>query len=493
MLRRTIVLGLLVMLCGGVSLASGPERELRDELVRRRAQLMEKLGPHSMLILFSNDAKHLSADKYYDYRQENNLFYLTGIEQQGVTLVLMPGNERFKEILFLPRRDPASEVWDGRTLESQEAATLAGIANVWDTSEFDSFINAVCYRRAYRVNRYFPTSDYQQFFRAISDNKAEIYLLLDDEPGLHGALSREHEFARGFSGRFHGITIRNVTPIIARQRMIKSDFELRQIQRAIDVTLEALRAVMRELRAGGHEAEYKALVYQQFMKHQAFHPGIADIVASGPNATTLHYPEARRALGARELLLVDIGAVNQGYAADVTRTLPAEGKFTPEQAEIYQIVLDAQVEAAKVAKPGMTLADVHQRAVDVVKAGLLRAGLITDTSGDQYRIYFMHGTCHWLGLDMHDVGDRFTPLEPGMVFTIEPGIYVRADALDYLPRTPENEKFIAAVRPALERYKNIGVRIEDDFVVTADGVRLMSGALPRVRAELESLIQTLRQ
>jgi Xaa-Pro aminopeptidase len=189
---------------------------------------------------------------------------------------------------------------------------------------------------------------------------------------------------------------------------------------------------------------------------------------------------------------MDVGAEYGHYSADVTRTFPVNGKFSPAQAEIYQIVYDAQEAAAKAARPGARKSDVHRAATEVIKDGLLRLGLIVDRNSREYQLWFMHGTSHWLGMNVHDVGDlpgRPEPkLEPGMVFTNEPGIYIRPDALDNLPKTKENEKFIAAVRPAFEKYKNIGVRIEDDMLVTPSGVKWLTEALPRRMSEIEELI-----
>jgi Xaa-Pro aminopeptidase len=188
---------------------------------------------------------------------------------------------------------------------------------------------------------------------------------------------------------------------------------------------------------------------------------------------------------------MDVGAEYEHYTADVTRTFPANGKFSPAQAEVYQIVYDAQEAGAKAARPGAVVSDVHRAATEVIKDGLLKLGLITDRNSGQYRIWFMHGTSHWLGMNVHDVGSP-AKFEPGMTFTNEPGIYVRPDALDSLPKTPENEKFIAAVRPAFEKYKGIGVRIEDDMLITPDGVKWMTEALPRKIVDIEAFIARAR-
>lgn len=189
-------------------------------------------------------------------------------------------------------------------------------------------------------------------------------------------------------------------------------------------------------------------------------------------------------------MLIDIGAEHDYYAADVTRTIPVSGKFSPAQAEIYEMVLQAQNAALELVKPGSTLQAVHQKAVEVLKDGLFRLGLITDQSGDQYRVFFPHGTAHWLGLDVHDVGSSSAPFQPGMVLTVEPGLYVRGDGLERLAEGKESAATLEAIRPAFEKYKNTGLRIEDDVLVTETGYELLSKGAPRTIAEIEATMKT---
>jgi Xaa-Pro aminopeptidase len=190
-----------------------------------------------------------------------------------------------------------------------------------------------------------------------------------------------------------------------------------------------------------------------------------------------------------ELVLLDIGAEVEHYSADVTRTIPVSGLFSNAQRDIYNIVIEAQQEAIEVIRPGSTIGEVHRTARDVVKHGLKRLGLITDTNSNQYRMWFMHGTSHWIGLDVHDAGRRDEAFQPGMVLTVEPGIYIRSDALDYLEDTPDNQQLKAAIRPAFEKYINIGVRIEDDIIVTETGYEIISNAAPRTIDEIERLMR----
>jgi len=275
---------------------------------------------------------------------------------------------------------------------------------------------------------------------------------------------------------------------------------LKILQHSIDITTEAIGRSMAIAARSQWEYEVDAEVLYTFKRRNADHWGYPSIVGCGPNATTLHYVESQGRLNPNDLLLMDVGAEYGHYTADVTRTFPVGGKFTPAQAEIYQIVYDAQEATARATRPGAIFPnDVHNAAVEKVKDGLQRLGLITDRDGmvtisrnqppqPQYRVWFMHGTSHWLGMNVHDVGGRNVPLEPGMVFTNEPGIYIREDALDVLPKTPENERFIAAVRPAFEKYKSIGVRIEDDMLVTQSGAEWMTKALPRTIADIEAFM-----
>jgi Xaa-Pro aminopeptidase len=217
------------------------------------------------------------------------------------------------------------------------------------------------------------------------------------------------------------------------------------------------------------------------------------IVGSGPNATILHYQGGDRQMQAGDLLLVD-AACNYEYASgDITRTYPVGGTFSPAQRDLYQIVLQAQDEGMKIARPGASTQDVHRKTVEVVKAGLLKLGLITDPNSEQYRMWYTHGASHYIGIDVHDVGDRNRPLEPGMAFVIEPGVYIRPSALDALPRTPENDQLIERLRPAVRKYADLGVRVEDSFLLEESGLRRLSAAVPRTIEEIEAFLRNRAQ
>jgi len=247
-------------------------------------------------------------------------------------------------------------------------------------------------------------------------------------------------------------------------------------------------AGMRAARPGAHEYEVKAAVEAVHYGRGAA-PGYPSIVGSGPNATILHYPDGARQMQPGELLLVDAACSLEYLTGDVTRTYPVSGTFSPAQKDIYALVLQAQLEGIQAAKPGAAILDVHRRTVEVIKTGLLKLGLLTDVSGEQYRIWYTHGASHYIGIDVHDVGDGNHPLEAGMAFTIEPGIYIRQSALDALPRTPENIAFIEKVQPAVRKYMDIGVRIEDSFLLEESGLRNLSAALPKTIDDIEALLR----
>jgi Xaa-Pro aminopeptidase len=485
-----------------------PQDARLAELASRRARVGQSIGEKGMLILFSTEPRVYANDVDYEYRQENNLYYLTNLKQKGAMLVLTPGNPTLPAILFLPKRHPATETWNGHMYSPEEAAQVSGIKEIWDAGEFEPFLHALRNRQPYHprpekilmsaesgltgANATSNSLGFDKLFGAAGQNDAQIYLLV---PGLGDSLEyrQEQQFASEWAKSASGYSLKNATPIFAELRLRKSLFELALLQHAIDITTEAHERAWVAAGEAKWEYEVDAQVAYTFKLRNADHWGYPSIVGCGPNATTLHYEESQGQVKPGELLLMDVGAEYEHYSADVTRTFPVSGKFSPAQADVYQIVYDAQEAAAKAALPGATVSDVNRASLEVIKDGLLKLGLITDRNSDQYRIWFMHSTSHWLGMNVHDVGNYGTKLEPGMVFTNEPGIYVRADALDYLPKTAENEKFIAAVRPAFEKYKNIGVRIEDDMVITPGGVKWMTEALPRKMAEIEAFIARGRQ
>jgi Xaa-Pro aminopeptidase len=474
------------------------------ELAQRRSRVAEAIGPKGLLILFSTEARVYANDVNYEYRQENNLYYLTMLKQNRATLVLLPGNAKLREILFLPRPQPLFEVWSGHMYTAEEASAASGIDEIWDAREFQPFIEALGARQPYRpkpenifMSKLAPGEDlassFTELFGAAEKRVAGLYLLTSRGPNDR-EYRNEQRFAAEWEKSDSGFAIKNAAPIFANLRLRKSEMELQLLQHAIDITTEAMERAWVAAGSAKWEYEVDAQVAYTFKLRNA-HWGYPSIVGCGPNATTLHYEESQAPVKAGELILMDVGAEYDHYTADVTRTFPVNGKFTPAQAEIYQIVYDAQEAGAKVIRPGAVYSDVHRAATEVIKTGLLKLGLITDRNSDQYRLWFMHGTTHFLGMNVHDVGYA-ARLEPGMVFTNEPGIYVRLDALDNRPSNfnpQEWEKFKKSVGPAFAKYKGIGVRIEDDMLVTETGTRWMTAALPRKLTKIEAFIAKARR
>jgi Xaa-Pro aminopeptidase len=485
------------------------------ELAARRKRVADAIGPKSMMVLFSAEPRVYTNDVDYQFRQENNLFYLTNLNQKGATLVLMPGNPQTPEILFLPRRSPQAEIWNGHMYSPEEARELSGIKEIWDAEVdprragdwgrgFDAFISALQARQPYRppADKVFLTASsgessaagFAPLFDTMSKREANLYLVSSfSGSGDSREYRSEQRFAAAWAKNSPETKIQSFWPIFTEMRLRKSPMELELLQHAIDISIEAHQRAQAFAAQAKWEYEVDAQVLYTFKLRNADNWGYPNIVGCGPNATTLHYEISQGPVKAGDLLLMDVGAEYGHYSADVTRTFPVNGKFSKEQAAIYQIVYDAQDAAAAATKPGATLSTVHNAATEVIKDGLLKLGLITDRNADwQYRLWFMHGTSHWLGMNVHDVGGgaRF---EPGMTFTNEPGIYVRLDALDNLPDTPDTAKFVAAVRPAFEKYKGIGVRIEDDMVVTETGVKWMSAALARSISDVEAFIARARR
>ena len=460
-----------------------------EELAGRRARVLESMGG-GMMILFGAEPKVFSNDVNYPYRQESNLFYLTGVNQPGATVVLLPDNKIQKEILFLPERDPARETWTGHMLGAEEARRMTGIAHIWPAKEYDAFIEAVLGGSIYGYRPSDDEGDYRGMGESIaSGTPVNVWLLADTQSRFGSMYPQALRFASE-AARFPAVQVRLATSVFRDLRIVKSPWELRQLQRAIDITCQAQRGIMsRAASATGplNESELDGVILSTYRRHGA-RWGFPSIVASGPNTTTLHYEENSRGMAAGDLVLADIGAAVGHYTADVTRTFPRNGVFTETQHAVYEIVLDAQSQAIAAVRPGMTIRRVHDVARKAIVEGLRELGLITNTSGNQYRMWFMHGTSHWLGLDVHDVGGRDTPFVPGMVITVEPGIYVREDTLEYLDDTPQNQAVIELIRPAFERYRNIGIRIEDDILVTEEGHRILSDGAPRTIEAIEAFM-----
>jgi len=483
------------------------------DLANRRHSVMEQIGDHAILLLYAGEPRNYAGDVDWPYRQENDFFYLTGISQPGSALVLVPGAAKMREILFMPPSNPAQENWTGHILVPDEGRRISGIPDILDIRLLNPFL-ATLIPRARSIltapaNPAMPrgpgpeaappvpttwSDEFKQTIEFVSKQEAQLYMILPPRPNAV-EYSREQELAAKIGSIGAGLAIKDVTPIFSALRRVKSQREIDILQHGVDITAEAFQRVYAVALPGTWEYEIQAQFEFTFLRRDG-HWGYPCIVASGRNATTLHYETNRDQMSDGDLLLLDDAAEFDGYSVDVTRTIPVNGKYTREQADIYRLVWEAQKAAIQMALPGHSAAgagdSMTAAANKVFREGLLKLGLITDASSDQQvHVWFNHGLSHGIGLNVHDPGGR--ELQPGMVITVEPGLYFRPNALDNLPKTPENEKFIEAVRPAFEKYKGIGVRIEDDVLVTTGEPKVLSAGIPSRLEDVEATIAQLRK
>jgi Xaa-Pro aminopeptidase len=331
-------------------------------------------------------------------------------------------------------------------------------------------------------------ADYARFVQALGEGRARLAVLLEPHPSLDDPAGPVAHFAAKLRDRFFGFAVQDATPLLATLRQIKTPYEQDVMRKSVAISSDAHRAGMRAAAPGRHEYEVEAAIEAVYLSRGAMSWGYPSIVGSGPNATILHYSKSSRRMEAGDLLLVDAAANFQGYTGDITRTYPVSGTFTREQRDIYEIVFAAQEAGISAVKIGSPQTAVQAACDEVIRAGLLKLGLITDPKGQQFKTWSTHGFVHYIGIDVHDVGNR-GPLEAGMTFVIEPGIYIREAALENLPKTPENQAFIDKVRPAVAKYRNIGVRIEDSFLLTGAGLERLSSTVPRTVEEIEEFMK----
>lgn len=444
------------------------------EYAARRATLLDSLSD-GVLVIFG--APSPAAD-YLPFAQLADFRYLTGIMEPAAAYIAVKRGGSVQEHLFVLDRDPAREVWEGARLGPDGAQERTGIP-------------------AQSANR----------FGAVLDSLARTTDVLHTtlSPPLQQSLTANHTHAEQVLARLReslpDLTINTIQRLIRNQRAVKSTAELDRIRRAVHVSALAHREAMRTTQPGMNEFEIRGLMEYMFRRYGAEGPAYGSIVGSGPNSTTLHYQASDRFMDAGEVLLIDAAGSYGGYAADVTRTFPIDGTFTPEQRAIYEVVLAAQKAAAAQIREGATWRDLTGAADAELAGGLARLGLIDapdatyepapGRSAPQLRLFYMHGLGHGVGLAVHDpdISQTQGRFGPGSAVTIEPGIYVRADAFDYLPDTPANRAMIQRLRPALERYRNIGVRIEDVFIFDENGVERVSAAAPQEIEEIEALMR----
>jgi len=423
------------------------------------AEFMRRIDPKAVAIIPSAREATRSNDTNYRFRQDSDFYYLTGFEEPEAIAVIAPSRPE-KFTMFLRPRDPEREIWDGRR---------AGIEGA---------------KKEFGAEAAFPISEFGDKLEEILDGASQLYYRLGVHPDLDELVIKKIASMRAVNRKpIHPpATIIDPATIVHEMRVLKSADELELMQRAADIAAEAHCEAMKSVQPGMKEYEVEALIEQIFRRRGANGPAYTSIVGAGANATVLHYINNDGELHDGELLLVDAGAEYKGYASDITRTYPINGKFTKPQREIYDLVLEAQMSCVEMVRPGVTHEELKNHSIEVLTAGMVRLGLLKGEpkeliKEEKFKQFYMHGLGHMLGIDVHDVGryyydKRSRALEPGVVMTVEPGIYVAPDTKD-VP----------------EQYLGIGVRIEDDVLCTTNGPRVLTNKVPKKAEEIEKLMQ----
>lgn len=428
------------------------------EYRQRRIALLAQLPDNAAVVLPGASLVTRSRDSEFAFRQNSDFYYLTGLREPDGLLVLLPGRAEGESVVFCQDRDPAMEAWTGRRLGAAGVVAEHGVDQAFENADRDAQLGTLL---AGRELLYLPL-----------DCSDAISMAEDAFQEAQAGLRRGRPSLKGWL---------DISPLIHAMRLIKSDAEIALIRHAALISAHAHRRAMRASRPGLSEFQLQAELEHEFVWQGASGPAYSTIVGSGANACVLHYIENNAPLRDDGLVLIDAGAEFELYAGDITRTFPVTGQFSDAQRALYQVVLDAQVRAVSAVQPGATLADIHQGVVHDLTAGLIELGLLEGDvqariDDESYRRFYLHSTSHWLGLDVHDVGtyrlDEQTPqpLTPGMVLTVEPGLYIPSDA--DIP----------------DAYRGIGIRIEDNVVVTVDGHDVLTEDVPKQVAEIEALM-----
>jgi len=434
-----------------------------SEYLKRRQSLIQRLGDNSAIVLASGREKIRNADTHFPFRVDSDFYYVTGFDEPDAIFVLRPGTDIGASILFCRPRDPAKEQWDGYRLGPEQAPSELSIAKAFDIAEIDTkmpeLLNGV-------ENFYYPIGRYDWLDRAV------------------GRWQRTMK-SKARAGVRAPQTWADVDRLIHSMRSIKTAAEIEQMSVVAQITAEAHQRAMSIAVPGIWEYQLSAVLTYEFMHQGCQAAAYPSIVAGGNNANILHYVTNNQQIEDGALVLIDAGGELDGYAADVTRTFPINGRFSEAQRQVYEIVLDAQLQAIDVIKPGVAFDQFHKVAVKVLVEGLHTLGLLEGNveesiENEVYKRFYMHRTGHFLGMDVHDVGsykdrDKWHDLKPGMVVTVEPGLYI--------PDAPDIP----------EQYRGIGIRIEDDIVVTAKGNQNLTLAAPKTIDDIEQLMANAKQ
>lgn len=431
------------------------------EFHKRRKELMQKIGPTGIVILPASPESLRNGDYSYPYRQNSDFYYLSGFEEPEAVLVIAPKRKKGEYILFNRIRDREKEIWDGYRA-GQEGA-----------------------RKEYGANEAFPINDFEKMLPELLEDRTEIHYSLGlnkpfDKIILSAVNKIRGKIRNGLQAPIAFIDINNT---LHEMRLIKSPTEIAIMRKAANIAVDAHIRAMQACKPGMNEYELEALILYEFNRQGARFPAYTSIVGSSGNTCILHYNSNNQIIQDGELVLIDAGCEYMNYAADITRTFPANGTFSKEQRAIYEIVLRAQLAGIKAVRPGVPWLNVQTVMVKIITEGLLELGLLKgkliDLIENQgYFKFYMHKSGHWLGLDVHDAGrykvnGEWRHFEPGMVLTVEPGIYISSD----IPGVPK-------------KWHNIGVRIEDDILVTEKGNEVLTERLPKQIKDIEALMKS---
>lgn len=409
----------------------------KEFYVLNRKKLMEAIEDNSVVIMFAGEAPHMSADASYDFVPNRNFLYLTGIDKEKVILMITKAKGKVEETLFIEKSDPVMAKWIGERISKEEATEASGVEKIQLLDNFDSTVNMLGFA-----------------------NYENLYLDLERR-SWDAMQSTSQLFARSIAEKYPAFKVKNIYNLIRDMRMAKSAGEIDCIKQAIGITYEGIKSLMQNAKPGMLEYELEAYfdfeLKRRGVKKHAFHT----IAASGVNGTVLHYVDNNSRIGDNDLVLFDLGAQYNYYCADITRTFPVTGKFTERQKAVYNVVLKALDETTRAIKPGVPFTELNEVCKNVLIEGCKSLGLIKEDS--EISKYYYHGVSHYLGLDTHDVGTRDVELKPGMVLTVEPGLYI------------EEEK--------------IGIRIEDDVAVTENGYEILSKDIIRTAEEIEEFMK----
>ena len=421
----------------------------QELFIKNRAKFIDKMKPNTLAVFNSNDIYPISADSTMPFQQHRDIFYLSGVDQEESILVLFPTakNEHHKEILFLKETNETIAIWEGEKLSKRQAYELSGIKTVYWLQQFDTIFNQLM---AEAEGIYFNKNEH---LRAANDVE-----------------TREERFIKGCKNQYPAHAVYKSAPILHSIRAVKENEEIHLIQHACNITQKGIERLLKFVKPGVWEYQIEAELAHEFLMNRSKGFAYTPIVASGKNACVLHYIENNKECFAGDLILLDVGAEYANYASDLTRCIPVNGRFTPRQKEVYNAVLHVKNEAQKMLVPGTLIPEYQLEVGRIMENELVKLKLIDSTDiknqnpdWPAYKKYFMHGTSHFLGLDTHDVGHFSEPIQAGMVFTCEPGIYI-----------PE---------------EGIGIRLEDDLVITNEGApfNLMAN-IPIEIEEIEELM-----